>query len=90
MQTISVVWCDVEKIWSADLWYERNSEAIKNTPSLGKIEESLFQEIEADTKITVKDLTLNPMRTSHDAAEPVAYRISHGRKSGNYYGSWVL
>lgn len=55
-------------------------EAIKHTASLGKIDHSLFQEIETDTKITVKDLTLNPMRTSHDAAEPVAYRISHGKK----------
>lgn len=55
-------------------------EAIRNTSSLGRIEEGLLQEIEADTKITVKDLTLNPMRISHDAAEPVAYRVSHGRK----------
>lgn len=55
-------------------------EAIKNTASVGKIDEGLFHEIEADTKITVKDLTVNPMRTSHDAAEPVAYRISHGKK----------
>lgn len=54
--------------------------AIRNTSSVGKIEEGLFQEIEADTKIAVKDLTLNPMKTSHDAAEPVAYRISHGKK----------
>lgn len=55
-------------------------EAIRNTSSVGKIEDTLFQEIKADSKITVKDLTINPMKTSHDAAEPVAYRISHGRK----------
>lgn len=55
-------------------------EAIRNTSSVGKIEATLFQEIKADSKITVKDLTINPMKTSHDAAEPVAYRISHGRK----------
>ncbi len=55
-------------------------DAIRRTSSLGKIDESLFQEIEADTKITVKDMTLNPMRISHDAAEPVAYRIIHGKK----------
>lgn len=54
--------------------------AVRNTSQIGKIDDSLLQEIEADTKIIVKDLTLNPMRTSHDAAEPVAYRISHGKQ----------
>lgn len=54
--------------------------AVRSTSQIGKIDDSLLQEIEADTKIIVKDLTLNPMRTSHDAAEPVAYRISHGKQ----------
>lgn len=43
-------------------------------------EESLFQEIEADSKLIIKDLMVNPMRISHDAAEPVAYRIGYGGK----------
>ena len=30
--------------------------------------------------MTLKDLVVNPMKISHDAAEPVAYRISHGRQ----------
>lgn len=55
-------------------------EAIKQTQSLGKIDDDLFQYIRADEKCTVKDVTLYPIRTSHDAAEPVAYRISHGRQ----------
>lgn len=55
-------------------------QAVKSTSSVGNIDECLFQEIEADTKIVVKDLTVNPMCTSHDAAQPVAYRISHGRQ----------
>lgn len=55
-------------------------EAIRCTSSVGQIEETLFQEIEADTKIRVKDLMLNPMKISHDAAEPVAYRICHGKQ----------
>lgn len=55
-------------------------EAVRNTASVGAIDASLFREIQTDTKITVKDLTLNPMRTSHDAADPVAYRISHDRQ----------
>ncbi|NBJ91601.1 MBL fold metallo-hydrolase [Parablautia muri] len=55
-------------------------EAIKKCTSVGKIPEELFCPIKADEKIIIKDLSCNPMRISHDAAEPVAYRISHGRK----------
>lgn len=40
----------------------------------------LFQEIEADRKIVIKDLTVNPMRISHDAADPVGYRILYGNR----------
>lgn len=53
-------------------------EAIKNTGSLGKIDEELFVEIQADKKLTIKDIAVNPMRISHDAAEPVAYRFGYG------------
>ncbi len=55
-------------------------EAIKKTSSVGEIPEELFQTITADEKVIVKDIICNPMRISHDAAEPVAYRISHGKK----------
>ncbi len=48
--------------------------------SLGKVDTSLFREIREDEKFTVKDLTVNPMRISHDAAQPVAYRIAYGNK----------
>lgn len=47
----------------------------KNAP-----DEALFQEIEADKKIIIKDLTVSPMRISHDAAEPVGYRIGYEGK----------
>jgi phosphoribosyl 1,2-cyclic phosphodiesterase len=55
-------------------------EAICNTSGIGKIDYSLFCEVSADEKFTIKDLTVNPMKISHDAAQPVAYRISCGRK----------
>lgn len=55
-------------------------EAIKGIPSIGKIPEELFCPVRAEEKITVKDLVCNPMKISHDAAEPVAYRIQHGKK----------
>lgn len=54
--------------------------AIKACKSLGEIPEELFCEIEADEAFTIKDLTVRPMRISHDAAEPVAYRFSYGKK----------
>ncbi len=66
-------------------------QAIQSSTSLGSIPEELFVPINADEKIIIKDLVCNPMRISHDAAEPVAYRIQHGKKKvgiitdlGNY------
>ena len=55
-------------------------EAIKKCSSLGKIDQSLFHEVKADEKLMIKDLVINPMSISHDAAQPVAYRVSYGRK----------
>ena len=55
-------------------------EAIKQMKNLGNLDDSLFHSVKADEKIIVKDMTVNPMHISHDAADPVAYRISHDRK----------
>lgn len=55
-------------------------DAIMKTGSLGKIDSELFREVKADEKLIIKDLAVNPMRISHDAAQPVAYRISYGNK----------
>lgn len=54
--------------------------AILSNGNLGKIDASLFHEVRADKKVIIKDLVVNPMRISHDAAEPVAYRIAYGSK----------
>lgn len=54
--------------------------ALKQTASLGKIPEDLYHPVRADEKIIMGDLVCNPMRISHDAAEPVAYRIGYGKK----------
>lgn len=53
---------------------------IKKTASLGEIDGSLFNCIRADEKCIIKDMLFYPIRTSHDAAEPVAYRVSHDKK----------
>lgn len=54
---------------------------IEKTPSLGKIPTEIFVIIEADQTFQIEDLSIHPFSISHDAANPVAYRISHGNKS---------
>ena len=70
--------------------------AIKECSSVGNIEEELFVEIEADKKTFIKDLVIHPMRISHDAAQPVGYRISYGAKKVavctdlGYYDDYIV
>lgn len=52
--------------------------AIQNTSTVGEIPQDLFIEIQADSKFTIKDVMVNPMRISHDAAQPVGYRFGYG------------
>lgn len=54
--------------------------AIKQCSSIGKIEDDLFVEVNEDTRTIIKDLTVCPMKISHDAAQPVAYKIHYGSK----------
>lgn len=54
---------------------------IKNTKSVGKIEEGLLCPIDKCEQITIKDFVIHPMEISHDAMDPVAYRIyADGKK----------
>lgn len=39
------------------------------------IDPGLFREVKADQEFSVKDMLINPIRISHDAAEPVCYRF---------------
>lgn len=55
--------------------------AIWRAKSLGAIDGDLFQDIFPDESFVIKDMTIYPIRISHDAAEPVAYRISHEKKT---------
>lgn len=71
-------------------------QAIKQGLSKNAIDDSLFHEIEADKKVIIKDVTVSPMRVSHDAAEPVAYRIGYeGKKVAictdlGYYNDYTV
>ncbi len=53
--------------------------AILRSSGVGRIDGDLFHDVSADERFTIKDLSVNPMKVSHDAAQPVAYRLSHGR-----------
>lgn len=55
--------------------------AMKESGSLGKLPEGIFHEIQGDSDYQVGDLTIHPFHISHDAAEPVGYRIHQGEHS---------
>lgn len=55
--------------------------AVKRTASVGKIDETLFREVHAGKKFEVGDMTVEPIAISHDAAEPVAYKMTQPGKS---------
>lgn len=60
---------------------EGTIDAVLHTKSVGKIEESLFHAIQPDVDFVIGDLTIQPISISHDAADPVAYKIKQPGKS---------
>ncbi len=54
---------------------------IKASRNLGTIPPELFREIQADKDFMIEDLLIKPVRVSHDANEPVAYRVQHEESS---------
>ena len=55
-------------------------EAIKRTDTKNEIDEVLYREICPDESFILKDIKISPMSVSHDAADPVAYRLALGKK----------
>jgi phosphoribosyl 1,2-cyclic phosphodiesterase len=55
-------------------------EALQKLSSVGKIDESLFHPIQAGCDFSIGDLAVTPLSISHDAADPVAYRIRRGSR----------
>jgi len=55
-------------------------DGIFRTSSLGKIDREQFIEIAENNCLQVGDITVDPMKISHDAAQPVAYRFFKGNK----------
>lgn len=56
-------------------------DAIKKNKTLGDMPVDLFREINLDETFLINDLHINPIKISHDAAEPVAYRVNNNGKS---------
>ena len=56
-------------------------DAILHTKTVGKIDEALFQVIEPEREFTIGDLMIEPVSISHDAADPVAYKIRQQEKN---------
>lgn len=53
---------------------------LKRTNCLGNLDESLFQRVDYEQKFMIKDIQIDPLKISHDSAEPVAYRFVSGTK----------
>ena len=55
-------------------------EAVLRSSKCAGIDPERFVCVSPDRPVTVGDLKINPMRISHDAADPVGYRIYEGNK----------
>lgn len=55
-------------------------DAIRSMPGTEQIDPDRFVEVRPDEKTTVGDITACPIHISHDAADPVGYRFTYGRK----------
>ncbi|MBQ6551199.1 MAG: MBL fold metallo-hydrolase [Lachnospiraceae bacterium] len=55
--------------------------AVREIDKAGCIREEQYRVIEKGVPFSIGDLTVNTIGTSHDARDPVAYRIDDGRKS---------
>ena len=54
---------------------------IADRQAIGKVDESLFHVIHPEAAFTIGDMQIEPIPTSHDAAEPVAYVMRSRNKS---------
>jgi len=56
------------------------ADAILNSSWIGRIDHTLFNDVSPDTPFMIGDIEINPLRVSHDAVDPVAYRFRSGQK----------
>lgn len=60
---------------------EKTKQVIQNMKSIGKIDEELFQVITPGKDFSIGELMIHPISISHDAADPVAYKVANGEKT---------
>ncbi|MCF0145065.1 MAG: MBL fold metallo-hydrolase [Eubacterium sp.] len=60
---------------------EGTKRALLHNRSIGEIPEEQIHVIEADEELQIGDMKIRPFSVSHDAAEPVGYRVSAGGKT---------
>lgn len=71
-------------------------EAMLGQHMLGSVDGTLFHEITPDENFQIRELQVHPFRVSHDAAEPVAYRLTCGKKAVavatdlGYYDDYIV
>lgn len=56
-------------------------DAVRQTKSIGKIDDALFHAITPGVDFRIGDLTIESIPISHDAADPVAYKVKQQGKS---------
>lgn len=59
---------------------QKTVDAIKNVKSVGKIDDELFHPIVPGVEFCIGDMVLEPLHISHDAADPVAYKVQNGNR----------
>jgi len=60
---------------------KKTFDAVLVSPGIGEIDASLLNEISPQKEFVIGDLNITPFSISHDAADPVGFRIGCGRKS---------
>lgn len=55
--------------------------AVKQMKSLGTIDDALFHVIYPEMPFVIEDMMIEPIAVSHDAAQPVAYRVTADGKA---------
>lgn len=71
-------------------------DALRSSRTVGEIPEDLFHVVRADEPVQIGDLVVRPFSISHDAAEPVGYRLENGGKSAaiatdmGYYDDYTI
>ena len=72
------------------------ADAILRSPGIGKIDPCLFNDVSPDVPFMIGDIEINPLRVSHDAIDPVAYRFKSGSSKGavvtdlGFYNDYIV